>query len=59
MCNVVLKAEWQDYKVNGFPFERCYLGRIPTPREFRKRKETKYKQKTTTGSKNQPSEKEF
>lgn len=56
----VLKAEWQNYKVNGFPFERCYLGRILTSQEFKKRKKkTKYKQKTTTGSKNQPSKKEF
>lgn len=59
MCNVVLEVEWQDYKVNGFPFERCYLGSILIPREFRKRKKTIYKQKTTIGNKKQPSEKEF
>lgn len=41
MYNVVLRAEWQDYKVSGFPFDRCYLSRILAPRECRKRKMTK------------------
>lgn len=59
MCNAVLKAEWQDYKVKGFPFKRCYLGRILIPKEFRERKKTKYKQKPTTSSKNKVKNKVF
>lgn len=44
-CKVVLKAEWQDYKVNVFPFDRCYLGRILAPRECRESKKTKINKK--------------